>query len=110
LASRQGVWTGRVESGVLRLPVLNPKLKPPQDYLWNACPQQALKLLKADHSWISNRDREDQCTPLHHAARFGYKDVVIWLIPSTMNSKLPCMQALIRPRFHETNCRLPFIF
>jgi len=75
-----GVWTGRIESAVLVLPVLNPKLKTPQDYLWNACPQQALKMLKDDPSWINKGDPEYQCTPLHHAARFGYKEVVLWLI------------------------------
>jgi ankyrin repeat protein len=79
-SQKQGVWTGRIESAALVLPVLNPKLKTPQDYLWNACPQQALKMLKDDPSWIHKGDAEYQCTPLHHAARFGYKEVVVWLI------------------------------
>jgi ankyrin repeat protein len=79
-ARQQAVWTGRAESAALRLHVLNPKLVTPQNYLWNACPRQALNLLRADPSLVNMRDGEDQCTPLHHAARFGYKDVVVWLI------------------------------
>lgn len=79
-ATADHVWTGHIESPPLKALVLNPKLKTPQDYLWNACPEQALKMCKADPSWISNAEPEYQCTPLHHAVRFGYKDVVVWLI------------------------------
>jgi ankyrin repeat protein len=79
-ASQHGVWTGRIESAALLLPVINSKLKTPQDYLWNDCPRQALKMLKDDPSWIRKGDAEYQCTPLHHAVRFGHKEVVVWLI------------------------------
>jgi hypothetical protein len=79
-SEKHGVWIGRIQSAALVLPVVNPTLKTPQDYLWNACPRQALKMLKDDPSWIGKRDPEYQCTPLHHAARFGYKEVVLWLI------------------------------
>jgi len=81
----EGVWLGRVESSVLTLPVVNPKLKIPQDYLWNCCPRQALKLLKDDPAWINKPEPEYQCAPLHHAARFGYKEVVTWLIENEAN-------------------------
>ena len=84
-STNKGVWTGRIESPVLTLPIVNPKLKTPQDYLWNCCHRQALKLLKEDPTWINNQEPEDKCAPLHHAARFGYKDVVIWLIENGAN-------------------------
>jgi ankyrin repeat protein len=37
-------------------------------------------MLKDDPGWIRKADPEYRCTPLHHAARFGYKEVVVWLI------------------------------
>jgi len=83
------VWSGQIESARLKVLVLNPKLKSPQDYLWNDCPQQALKLLEANPALINSHEPEDYCTPLHHAARFGYTNVVVWLIQNgaVVNSK-----------------------
>ncbi len=79
-SKKQGAWAGRIESPAILASVVNPKLKSPQDYLWNSCPEQALKMLQEDPSWIHKGDPEYHCTPLHHAARFGYQKVVIWLI------------------------------
>lgn len=76
----EGVWIGHIESPKLKVLILNPKLKTPQDYLWNGCPQQALRLVQANPSLINSHEPEEQCTPLHHAARFGYTNVVIWLV------------------------------
>jgi len=79
-SKNQEVWNGHIESTPRKVLILNPMLKTPQDYLWNKCPQQALKLMKADLSLINSEDDHDQCTPLHHAARSGYTNVVIWLV------------------------------
>jgi ankyrin repeat protein len=79
-STRQEVWNGRIESKAQTLLIVNPKLQTPQDYLWNACPGQALKMMKDDPGLINKKSGDDECTPLHHAARFGHKDVVIWLI------------------------------
>jgi hypothetical protein len=75
-AARQHVWRGRVESAYQAVTITNPKLKTPQDYLWNAYPRQALRILKDDPAWIHKRDPENKCTPFHHAARFGYKKIL----------------------------------
>lgn len=42
-------------------------------------PVKALALLKADKSLINSKD-EDDCTPLHHAARFNHFEVTRWLV------------------------------
>ncbi|MBI3411362.1 MAG: hypothetical protein HY040_23800 [Planctomycetes bacterium] len=74
------VWTGRVEGGAVKVRVVNPKLTTPHDYLWNQCPKQALKMMQADKTWINKKDPEYSCTPLHHASRFGFVDVVEWML------------------------------
>src|ERR1700723_1149291 len=40
--------------------------------------------MKADRSWIGRVDNE-QCTPLHHAARFGDLAAVNWLLDNGAN-------------------------
>jgi hypothetical protein len=77
---KQGVWTGRVEGRAVKVVVVNPELITPHDYLWNQCPRQALKIMKADPKWINKKDPEYSCTPLHHASRFGFVEVVDWLL------------------------------
>ena len=42
-------------------------------------PAKALALLKADKTLINSKD-EDDCTPLHHAARFNHLEVTRWLV------------------------------
>jgi len=42
-------------------------------------PAKALALLKADKPLINSKDEED-CTPLHHAARFNHLEVTRWLV------------------------------
>src|SRR5262249_16590815 len=88
-AKTNGVWTGRGESSPLAVFVVNPKLKTPHEYLWNDCPRQALRVLKSDPSWIRRKD-DDKCTPLHHAARFGQKGVVVWLVEHGADVNATC--------------------
>ncbi len=88
-AKTNGLWTGRVESSPLKVLVVNPKLKTPHDYLWNGCPRQALRVLKSDPAWIQRTD-DMRCTPLHHAARFGAKEVVIWLVENGADVNATC--------------------
>jgi ankyrin repeat protein len=78
-AQRGGVWTGRLSSEPLKSLVVNPKLQTPNEYLWAGCPKQAMRMMKADRTWITKVDAM-QCTPLHHAARFGFMDVARWLL------------------------------
>lgn len=74
------IWTGRIESAPQKVRVVNPALTTPQHYLWNNCPGQGLKLLQNDPSLINKKDPENSCTPLHHAARFAFKEAVVWLL------------------------------
>jgi cytohesin len=77
---KQGVWIGRVEGEPVTVRVVNPNYTTPHDYLWNQCPKQALKIMKADPRWINKQDPKDRCTPLHHASRFGFVEVIEWLL------------------------------
>lgn len=88
-AKTNGVWTGRVESPPLTVLVINARLKTPHEYLWNDCPRQALRVLKSDPTWIQRTDK-DQCTPLHHAARFGAKEAVVWLVENGADINAKC--------------------
>ncbi len=78
-ARKQGVWTGRLASQPIKALVVDATLRTPHEYLWADCPKQALKLMQADRAWITKTD-DSQCTPLHHAARFGFVKVVRWLL------------------------------
>jgi ankyrin len=42
-------------------------------------PEAGVAILQADRTWISKKD-DMQCTPLHHAARFGFVEVARWLL------------------------------
>jgi ankyrin repeat protein len=75
-----GVWTGRVEGQAVTVRVVNPELRTPHEYLWRDCPKQALRVMKADPKWVNKKDPEYGCTPLHHASRFGFVEVVEWLL------------------------------
>jgi ankyrin repeat protein len=78
-ARKHGVWTGEVRSEPAKALVVDATLRTPHQYLWDDCPKQALKVMKADRTWINKKD-EEQCAPLHHAARFGHVEVVSWLL------------------------------
>jgi ankyrin repeat protein len=75
-----GIWTGRVEGQAVKVRVVNPKLVTPHDYLWSQCPKQALKIMQADPKWVNKKDSKDSCTPLHHASRFGFVEVIDWML------------------------------
>ncbi len=79
LSQEHGVWTGRVNSEPIEALVVNPGLRTPHEYLWADCPKQALTMIKADRTWINKKDNDSR-TPLHLAARFGFVDVVRWLV------------------------------
>jgi hypothetical protein len=78
-AKELGVWTGQIASKPIRISVVDPKLRTPNEYLWEQCPNQALATLQAEQRWITKLD-DMQCTPLHHAARFGFVEVSRWLL------------------------------
>lgn len=73
------VWTGRMVGEPIKAKVVNRELETPHEYLFYRCPKQALKVMKADHSWIHKRD-QDRETPLHVAATGDFTDVAKWLI------------------------------
>jgi ankyrin repeat protein len=75
-----GIWTGRVEGQAVKVRVVNPKLVTPHDYLFSQCPKQALKIMQADPKWVNKKDPEYSCTPLHHASRYGFVEVVDWML------------------------------
>jgi ankyrin repeat protein len=77
---KKSVWTGRVEGQAVKVRVVNPELITPHELLWNQCPKEALKIMQADPTWINKKEPEYQCTPLHHASRFGFLEVVDWLL------------------------------
>jgi ankyrin repeat protein len=79
-AKMEGVWTGRVTSDPVKTLVVDARLRTPHQYLWNDCPKQALRLMRADRTWINKTDKDDDCTPLHHAVRFNFVEVAGWLL------------------------------
>lgn len=83
-AMKLGVWTGVVTSDPIETFVVDAKLKTPHEYLEADCPKQALTIIKGDQTWIKRRD-DYQRTPLHIAARYGFVDVVRWLLSHGAN-------------------------
>jgi hypothetical protein len=79
IAREHAVWTGRAISAPIKALLVDPRLRTPHEYLLEQCPKQALKMIQADRTWMTKRD-EQQCTPLHHAARFGFVEVVRWML------------------------------
>jgi ankyrin repeat protein len=79
VAKKYGVWTGKVTSEPVKALFVDPKLRTPHQYLEAHCPNQALRLIRADPKWMNRRDDYHQ-TPLHLAARLGFKKVVRWLL------------------------------
>jgi ankyrin repeat protein len=77
--SGQQVWTGEIASAPTLARVIAPRLKTPHDYLRNGFPERAIELMAADPALIEGRD-DSQCTPLHHAVRYGHVDAVKWLL------------------------------
>ena len=49
----------------------------PHQYLEEACPKQALRIMQADLSWVAKTDKDEQT---HVAARHGFHEVVKWLL------------------------------
>lgn len=78
-ASRKGVWTGSIRSEPVAARFIARRLSTPHHYLWNAFAQKAIEMMESDPKWVSRTD-ENQCTPLHHAARFGPPEAVEWLL------------------------------
>jgi ankyrin repeat protein len=76
----QNVWTGTVHSEQIAARFVAARFKTPHNYLWNGFAEKAIEMMEADPKWIAVRDPEDQCTPLHHAARFGPLKAVQWLL------------------------------
>lgn len=73
------VWTGRIQSEVVTAKFVASRLKKPQHYLRYGFADKALELLKADPTWIGRRDRS-LGTPLRVAAKYGFTEVVEWLL------------------------------
>jgi ankyrin repeat protein len=78
--SHQQVWTGAIQSDPIVAQFVADSLKTPHNYLWNGFAEKAIEMMEADPKWIAARDDEDQCTPLHYAARFGPLLTVEWLL------------------------------
>ncbi len=72
------VWTGDLSSEPITTRWIAPGLTTPHDYLQHGFPGKAIELLAADPQLIERPDA-NQCTPLHHAARFGHTEAVKWL-------------------------------
>jgi ankyrin repeat protein len=89
-AQEQGVWTGRIESTPVKLQLVNADMETPQQYLWDDCPGMALKLMKQNPALINKKDPEDSCTPLHHAARYAHREVVVWLLANGADVNAEC--------------------
>lgn len=75
----ESVWTGKIQSEPVTVSFVAPRLVTPHDYLRSGYPGKAIEIMKGDRTWISRRD-DNQCTPLHHAARFGHPGAVKWLL------------------------------
>jgi len=73
-----GVWIGRVSSKSVETLFVNSRLRSPHEYLSAHCPEQALRVMQADPTWVAKY--ESQCTPLHRAVEIGYIKVVRWLL------------------------------
>ena len=78
-AKERDVWIGRVTSAPVRVKFVDPQLRTPHEYLSADCPQQALKLIEADPTWIAKTD-DLRRTPLHVAVEYGFTDAAKWLL------------------------------
>jgi ankyrin repeat protein len=78
-ASRETVWTGKIESASIIARFVAAGMKTPHDYLSSGFSRVAIEMMSADPRWISRKDA-NSCTPLHHAARHGLQDAVEWLL------------------------------
>ncbi|NUQ62975.1 MAG: ankyrin repeat domain-containing protein [Pirellulales bacterium] len=78
--SRQsGVWVGTLTSEAVQARFTAGKLKTPHRLLWFGFADAAIDMMSKDPAWIGKVD-EDDCTPLHYAARFGPASAVQWLL------------------------------
>ena len=73
------VWAGKSLSDAVSARFVAQKIKTPHHCLCNGFPTAAIRLMTTDPKWIGACDKS-QCTPLHHAARYGHVDVVQWLL------------------------------
>lgn len=78
-SKRSGVWTGTQTSEAIQARFTAEKLKTPHRLLWNGFADAAIDMMSKEPSWIRKVDGEE-CTPLHHAARFGPVTAVQWLL------------------------------
>ncbi len=76
---RLGVWTGTLTSTAIRARFTADGAKTPHQLLWYGFADAAIEMMSKDRAWIGKVDKED-CTPLHHAARFGPASAVQWLL------------------------------
>lgn len=88
-AKGRGVWTGRIASEPVKALLVDPKLRTPHEYLWEQCPKQALRIMRADPTWIDKTD-DMQRTPLHLAARFNFMEVARWLLDQGADVNARC--------------------
>ncbi len=78
-AAKEKIWIGAISSPEIAAKFVAPNLNTPHELLTHGIPDAALELMKRDKKWIPKKDSM-QCTPLHHAARFGTASVVSWLV------------------------------
>lgn len=76
---RAAIWTGRQASEAVTTRFTAEKLKTPHKLLWDRFADAAIDMMSKEPAWIGKVDGED-CTPLHHAARFGPASAVQWLL------------------------------
>ena len=93
-----GVWTGRVEEH------RRSRLRSHRSETDHAAPVSvepvpppgAQRRMKADRTWINKKDPEGRCTPLDHASRFRFVEVVEWLLAN--GADVDAGSALTSPR------------
>jgi ankyrin repeat protein len=73
------VWKGTTSSPPLAAYFVASVSDSAVAYLWNGLAEAALEKLKQDPTEVNRRDG-DSCTPLHHASRFAYMEVLRYLL------------------------------
>ena len=76
---QQGVWTGRITSQPVKALVVQRKAPHTPRIPFGSFPKAGARIMQADRKWIDKQDDMYQ-TPLHIAARFGFFEVVRWLL------------------------------
>ncbi len=83
-SQRSGVWTGTLTSEAVQARFTAEELRTPHQLLWDGFADAAIDMMSKDPAWVGRVD-EDDCTPLHHAARFGPAGAVRWLLDHDAN-------------------------